>query len=709
MTLKNRLLIITIPVSVFAIACIYIIARNNAQNTISRLANENTKLLLENTMLSIENQYTSLTFHKEYSYELRKTERQNIVAMAKSILEKYDSYCKNGSMSKKEAQAAAIQIINEFRYDRGNGYIWINNTEKPIPRMIVHPIIPELNNQILSDTSFYSTPDSKNLFSVAVDSCESNGNGFIDYLWPKPTGSSLLINEPKTSYVELFEPWQWIVGTGVYLDDIEKDAQNRLEAIIQELKHTIGHIRIAQSGYFYIFNSHKELLVHPSLNNSQNDTIIEFLEENAPFAEIMNAEKTEHKSYEYIWNKPTEGEDEFLYEKKVFVEYFEPLDWYVCASIYIKDIEQPGVNLGRNILLISVFFLLISIIASIRLSKSISEPLRRLMAYVSQLPLNKKVEDISQIPISGSKETRALGLVIKEMLISIEHHQNNLEQIVAQRTQELEAANHNLSSINDELIEKNNTVHQQKVELETTLNLLKDTQTRLVESEKMASLGILTAGVAHEINNPLNYVYGGYTGIENYFNDNNDLLNPEISFCLVGIKTGMERISGIVKSLNQFSRDRDLYDEDCDIHEILDNCLLMLYNQFNTVIEIQKEYSSANCHIKGNEGKLHQVFLNILQNAIHAIPDKGTIYIHTKLNNNTVVINIHDTGKGIATEDLSKVTDPFYTTKPPGEGTGLGLSITYNIIKAHNGTIEFESELSKGTKVQITLPLTKSE
>ncbi len=252
----------------------------------------------------------------------------------------------------------------------------------------------------------------------------------------------------------------------------------------------------------------------------------------------------------------------------------------------------------------------------------------------------------------------------------------------------------------------NDIIKKQKEKIEQTLEKLKATQSQLIQNEKMASLGILTAGVAHEINNPLNYIMGGYAGIEKYYSGNKEIEEKQIPALMNSIKNGLERVSNIVSGLNQFSRDNENLNERCDIHPILDNCLVMLHNQFKHRINITKNYSNAPLIINGNVGKLHQVFINIISNSIQAIKDKGEIYVKTKINVNNAFIEISDTGCGIKKEDIKKICDPFFTTKNPGEGTGLGMSISYSIIKDHKGSIKYESEVDKGTKVIITLPNT---
>lgn len=280
----------------------------------------------------------------------------------------------------------------------------------------------------------------------------------------------------------------------------------------------------------------------------------------------------------------------------------------------------------------------------------------------------------------------------------LEKHRDHLEILVKERTEELATSNEELTSTNEEL-------HNQREELEVVLINLQNTQKQLVQSEKMASLGVLASGVAHEINNPLNFIKGGIFGLEQYFDENLKDHKEEVSPLIEGINVGIERAANIVTSLNHYSRRNDSKLIECDIHAIIDNCLAILHNQTSNRIEIEKNYTTKLHLLNCNEGKLHQTILNILSNAVQAIYDKGIINIKTSIYKQKIIIQISDTGCGISDENMSKIFDPFFTTKEAGEGTGLGLSISQNILEEHNGTIEFKSSLGHGTTVKITLPL----
>jgi|GEM_PF-1405344 len=241
-------------------------------------------------------------------------------------------------------------------------------------------------------------------------------------------------------------------------------------------------------------------------------------------------------------------------------------------------------------------------------------------------------------------------------------------------------------------------------EREKALNQLRNAQSQLIQSEKMASLGILTAGVAHELNNPLNYIMGGYYAIQQELEDHAAIKVDDLKEYLSWVKEGAERATTIVKGLNLFSRNTEEKTEEFDLHQVIEDCLLMLHNKYKDRIHIRKKYVAGQLWIKGNSGKLHQAMLNILSNAIDAIEKKGEVVIETKSNSNEWIVVVSDNGRGIEDSKIEKVMDPFFTTKPPGKGTGLGLSITNSIIQEHNGRLDIASKQNKGTSVKMSFP-----
>ena len=237
---------------------------------------------------------------------------------------------------------------------------------------------------------------------------------------------------------------------------------------------------------------------------------------------------------------------------------------------------------------------------------------------------------------------------------------------------------------------------------------------QLIQAEKMAVLGLLVAGVAHEINTPMGAIHSNNDIVSRAVNKIEKAVgpaaDPEVARLLGILKEvcrnneiATERIMHIVRSLKNFARLDEAERKYADIHEGIESTLMLLQYQLKMRIGIEKDFGDLPmiaCH----PNQLNQVFMNILVNSTQAIPNRGTIRIRTWKEDEVVKIAISDTGVGIPQEHLSKVFDPGFTTKGAGAGTGLGLSICYRIVRDHGGTIEVESSMT-GTTFTITLPV----
>lgn len=254
-----------------------------------------------------------------------------------------------------------------------------------------------------------------------------------------------------------------------------------------------------------------------------------------------------------------------------------------------------------------------------------------------------------------------------------------------------------------EILNERNSYHLKQQVFDKTKDL-REAQAKLVESEKMASVGLLTSGIAHEINNPLNFIHGSSIALGQFLNENIQDKREEFMPLMEALELGVERVKSIVTSVNRFSRKGNEKMEFCDIHSIIDNCLIIIQNETKDRIIIEKSYTTQAIDFYGKEGELHQLFLNVLMNSVQAIPSKGQITISTNISKNQdFIIVVTDTGVGIESENLDKITTPFFTTKSPGKGTGLGMAIGYRIVEEHGGNIKYQSIKGEGTAVYIKL------
>lgn len=251
--------------------------------------------------------------------------------------------------------------------------------------------------------------------------------------------------------------------------------------------------------------------------------------------------------------------------------------------------------------------------------------------------------------------------------------------------------------------------------LEEANQKLRETQSQLVHKEKMASLGQLVAGIAHEINNPLSFVVNHVYSVRHWLSaiaaDTESALSAasadrlgRAEQRLADMGQGLERVKNLVVKLRAFSRlDEDEY-VTTDIPEAIDSVLLFLQHLIKDRIRVVTDYGPER-NLCCRAGQINQVLMNVLANAVDAIEGEGAISVATRSDDARFIIEVADTGKGMTEEVRARIFDPFFTTKAVGEGTGLGLSISYGILKAHRGRIEFESREGQGTTATIAIPL----
>lgn len=381
---------------------------------------------------------------------------------------------------------------------------------------------------------------------------------------------------------------------------------------------------------------------------------------------------------------------------------------YEICLVIDRDISYSNIIFvkSNNLNYFIAFIFFIILLFSFILARSIAKPLE---------DMNKIVSKISQGDLSGRLEP-CIYYEINELIESY--------NLMADTMQEMYSS-----------LEKQ--VQERTSELKNAYKELQSTQAMMVHSEKMKSLGELVAGIMHEINNPINFIYGNMTHLSNYSNDlidvieaytkyentlaaenlkeitelkntiDYDFLKTDLPDLIKSCKEGADRAKNIIQDLKSFSRMEEIAITDVDLTHEIDTILNILHNKIKNKATVHKEYIENVPKIEAFGGQLNQVFMNILDNAAGAIEKTGDIWIRIKKDKTekNLIVEIEDNGMGMDEETQRKVFNPFFTTKPVGQGTGLGMSISYKIIKNHQGDIKVESTKGEGTKFIIRLPL----
>ncbi len=519
----------------------------------------------------------------------------------------------------------------------------------------------------------------------------------------------------------------------------------------------------AQSARNYAFTQDKKWEqrykdIEPKLDRAIKEVIDKGEEKDKEFFSNVNKAnralvEMEYKSIELVNNGQTEEAVKILESNKYWDQkriFEQGLGDYVRrgGTKYDEALSNSteAVNLATKqaqnllktstwlVLIFSVVALILAVGAGLLISRSIYVPILKLKAAAAEIGKGKLN---TQIEIKSTDEVGQLAASFKKML-------NDLKKTTT-----------SIDNLNREIIDRKKAEESVRLayeELEKSNKELKEMQSQLVQSEKLASIGQLAAGVAHEMNTPVGFVASNFETLENYMKKIKELLqmygellgeieasektelsdkantisksqnDMKIDFILKDLpglfndsREGIDRVTSIVQNLRDFSRiDQPGSLDKYNINAGIKATLVVAQNEIKYDADVETELSDVPL-IFCNAGQINQVLLNILMNAAQTIKsqerdNKGTITIKTYVTDDDVVCEISDDGSGIEPDKLPKIFDPFFTTKPAGKGTGLGLSVSYDIIVIkHNGKLIADSSVDEGTKFTIKLPLSEKE
>ncbi len=319
----------------------------------------------------------------------------------------------------------------------------------------------------------------------------------------------------------------------------------------------------------------------------------------------------------------------------------------------------------------------------------------------------------------------SLPLGDRAVIVHLYHHEDNGEQACLALFRHIDGQE-----------DYENELQRRHAELRQAYLRLNGTQEKLLQSEKMASIGQLAAGVAHEINNPIGYVHSNLGSLQEYLRSlftvieayeralrapdpkalipeiddirdrlDIDFISRDLPQLMAESREGIERVTRIVRDLKDFSYSgRDESWKLADLHAGLESTINIIWNELKYKVTLERRYGKLPM-VECLPSELNQVYMNMLLNAGHAIAERGHIVVSTGVDGDEVWIEFQDNGSGISPELRQRIFDPFFTTKPVGSGTGLGLSISYGIVNKHHGRIDLDSTVGEGSRFRIVLPI----
>ncbi|RMD74939.1 MAG: methyl-accepting chemotaxis protein, partial [Lentisphaerae bacterium] len=369
---------------------------------------------------------------------------QNVVESAEALIRVQIQAVKAGRKDVRQAQKAAIEQLRSLRYAGGSGYVWVNDMGEPYPKMVMHPIVPSLEGKVMDDPKYNCTPDGGNLFQAFVKVCKTKGAGFVRYKWPKPAKDGLKEETPKLSFVKLVPEWNWVIGTGVYVDDVMREARHQALDVLRNIGWDGG------KGYFWVNDMsepYPKMVMHPTVPSLEGKVLDDPKYNCTPdggnlFKESVKVCKAKGAGFvRYKWPKPAKDGLTKETPKLSFVRLFKPYGWVIGTGVYLDDIEaavnrqtrQIRQELIHELVLIGLLSFSAALVGAFLLyyfvAKPVVNPLRTMFKVVAALgegAVSRAHELICQMQVPRVDTLRKLHGILQTMTASFLERINSL-------------------------------------------------------------------------------------------------------------------------------------------------------------------------------------------------------------------------------------------------------------------------------------------
>lgn len=662
----------TAAVLLLLFAIMYFLSVPFIQDTVEHVEENHAQTVLDNVYDAVGKIHRDIETTRAKVIMARKLALRDIIAVVESRAQGLEQQVREGRLTKAQAKRMLFDEIRRIHYGN-NDYVWASDYRSVL---VAHPD-PQLNG-----ADFSARQDARGNLIVPpmVAIARASGDGYYSYWWRR-LGQEQQIE--KLSYARHLPAFELVIGTGVYVDDIEASLALHREASISELRQQLRNIRLAQTGYVYILDSQQRVIIHPN-DNLEGKSLSGMIDPGSAreLSPMLMAAADKPEGVRYKWDSPSDPGN-YIYDKISWVRYFPEFDWYIGSSVYVTELTNSAKTLGNRMLAVFAATLLLSIVLVYWFVDRLVAPLKQLSD--TALMIEKGNLDV-RCPVQREDEIGIVATAVNVMVDRLRDNIQNLDAKVSSRTAELERANQDLRQLDQLKSDFLSTVsHELRTPMTSIIGFAKLVRKKLDEAifPKVAG-DDKTVRVMSQVTGNIDIIIRESERLTLLIGDvldsaKLDAGKMEWQFSPLSANGLLERATAATAPLAAQKGLALSWRDNLDLPEVM-----------------------------GDKNRLLQVLINLISNAVK-FTEQGQIRLSAAPADGFIRFSVQDTGVGIAPENHAHVFDKFrqiadtLTDKP--QGTGLGLSICYQIVKHHGGDIGVESTPGVGSTFYFTVPI----